>query len=449
MNIPVSFPISVFENSGEKISDTLTKKRVRIFYRGENRNGSYISDEFAEQLLKTLPYAPVKGIYNEDDFEGHGKKRTEGRIYGVVPENPNTTWEKHLDEDGVEREYACADVYLFTALYEEANEIDGKGQSMELYGPSIKGEWIRIGGKELYRYTDACFLGLQVLGDNATPCFQGSAFFSLEGQQLYSLFTALLEKIDKLTQGGENQMENTLTFALSDNQKQNAIFKALNTETVRYFVMDTYEEYAIVFDMETEKIEKVGFTKNEDDTVTVSDQFEELFAEYVTSAEKEALSALRSKTEEGTYEATVASYDANSEKVSNMETELNDKNTELSTLQTEKENAENKIGELNGQIESYEAELNTLRSFKETADKQAKETIIAKYSERLPEDVLNDFTAKMNEFTVVDLEKELAYKLVQTDSSIFTHKEEEQHYVPTGNEELTGVQALLAKHKNS
>ena len=219
MNIPVSFPISVFENSGEKISDTLTKKRVRIFYRGENRNGSYISDEFAEQLLKTLPYAPVKGIYNEDDFEGHGKERTEGRIYGVVPENPNTTWEKHLDEDGVEREYACADVYLFTALYEEANEIDGKGQSMELYGPSIKGEWIRIGGKELYRYTDACFLGLQVLGDNATPCFQGSAFFSLEGQQLYSLFTALLEKIDKLTQGGENQMENTWTFALSDNQK--------------------------------------------------------------------------------------------------------------------------------------------------------------------------------------------------------------------------------------
>ena len=31
MNIPVSFPISVFENSGEKISDTLTKKRESGF----------------------------------------------------------------------------------------------------------------------------------------------------------------------------------------------------------------------------------------------------------------------------------------------------------------------------------------------------------------------------------------------------------------------------------
>ena len=128
--IPVSFPITMFDLASEKVSETLTKQRCRIFYKGENRNGSYISDEFAEKLIATLPYAPVKGIYDTDDFEDHGSKRSEGRIYGVVPEQFNFAWEKHLDDDGVEREYACADVYLFTALYEEATEVVGKGQSM-------------------------------------------------------------------------------------------------------------------------------------------------------------------------------------------------------------------------------------------------------------------------------------------------------------------------------
>ena len=179
-NIPFSFPITVFEKTNEKISETITKKRCAIFYKGENRNGSYISEEFAEELIKTLPYAPVKGIYDADaeDYTDHGSSRSEGRIYGVVPENFNFAWEKKLDEDGVEREYACADVYLFTALYSEAAEIAGKGQSMELYGPSIQGSWVDINGKSLYKYTKACFLGLQVLGDNAIPCFEGSTFFS-------------------------------------------------------------------------------------------------------------------------------------------------------------------------------------------------------------------------------------------------------------------------------
>jgi hypothetical protein len=65
--------------------------RCRIFYKYENRNGTYISDEFAEKLLATLPYAPIKGIYNssDGDYTDHGNERDEGRIYGIVPENPN------------------------------------------------------------------------------------------------------------------------------------------------------------------------------------------------------------------------------------------------------------------------------------------------------------------------------------------------------------------------
>jgi hypothetical protein len=110
----------------EKYNEVLSKARCRIFYKYENRNGTYITDEFAEKLLNSLPYAPVKGIYADDDFTDHGTARDQGRIYGIVPENPNASWEEFLDEDGVTRTYACTDVLIFTALYEEAKDIVGK-----------------------------------------------------------------------------------------------------------------------------------------------------------------------------------------------------------------------------------------------------------------------------------------------------------------------------------
>ena len=174
------FPVSIYGNL-EKLSPVLSKARCRIFYKYENRNGTYITDEFAEKLINSLPYTPVKGIYDEfnEDYTDHGEKRNLGRIYGIVPENPNFSWENHLDEDGVERQYACTDVYIFSALYEEAGQIVGKSQSMELYQPSIKGDWTIINGKKLFKFEDGCFLGLQVLGDEVEPCFEGASFFSL------------------------------------------------------------------------------------------------------------------------------------------------------------------------------------------------------------------------------------------------------------------------------
>ena len=151
----------------DKYNDVLSKARVRIFYKGANRNGTYITDEFADKLISSLPYVPVKGIYDEEDedFTDHGVRRNEGRIYGIVPENPNFAWETHLDEDGVERTYACADVLLFTALYGESFQISGKAQSMELYQNSLRGEFQIINGQKYFVFSDGCFLGLQALGD--------------------------------------------------------------------------------------------------------------------------------------------------------------------------------------------------------------------------------------------------------------------------------------------
>jgi hypothetical protein len=136
MNL-LDFPVTIYGNL-EKYNEVLTKARCRIFYKYANRNGTYITDEFADKLLSSVRYVPVKGIFNDGDYSDHGVSRDEGRIYGIVPENPNLAWESFTDDDGVTREYACVDVLIFTALYEEARDIVGKSQSMELYAPSLK-----------------------------------------------------------------------------------------------------------------------------------------------------------------------------------------------------------------------------------------------------------------------------------------------------------------------
>ena len=56
-----------------KYNEVLSQARCRIFYKGANRNGTFITDEFAETLVSSLPYVPVKGIYDpmKDDYTDH------------------------------------------------------------------------------------------------------------------------------------------------------------------------------------------------------------------------------------------------------------------------------------------------------------------------------------------------------------------------------------------
>ena len=141
-SIPTTLDVTIYGNM-EQLTPVLSKSRVRIFYKGMNRNHTFISEDFAEQLIASLPYTPVKGIFNKEDvdYEDHGEDNTDGRIYGIVPADTNFAWEEHMDVDGVTRTYACADVLLFTGLYPEAKLIPGESQSMEIFRGNLRGEW--------------------------------------------------------------------------------------------------------------------------------------------------------------------------------------------------------------------------------------------------------------------------------------------------------------------
>ena len=481
-NIITDFPVTLYGNL-EKYSETISKGRCRIFYKYGNRNGTYITDEFAEKLLASVPYAPVKGIYDEydEDYTDHGAKRSDGRIYGIVPAEPNVTWEDHEDDDGVVRTYACVDVLIYTGIYTEANEIIGKGQSMEIYTPSIKGDWKIINGKKYFVFSEGVFLGLQALGESVEPCFEGAAFFSLY-EDLRKM-VAQIEKYGLNLHNGGKKMHN---YKLSDNAKFNAIWSLLNvnfTEAggwiVEYDICEIYDEYAVVKNYNEGIFERIYYTKDDaTDSVELGERTRCYFVD-VTEAEKSALDALHNlnnntyekvdenysnalaeiETKTGELntanEALIAKTEAfdsltetyNTEKSEN-ETKIEELNNSIATLTTERDDALNQLNDAQVSVNSLTEEVASLNSFKAEVEKKEKEAIVAKYEKLLDAETIAAYSAKLDEYSnIKDLDKDLAYEAFTKNPSVFTVNPPAQPaYVPK-DEDLTGVEGILAKYK--
>lgn len=447
------FPVTIYGDL-EKYNDVLSKARCRIFYKYENRNGTYISDEFAEKLLSTLPYAPVKGIYDagSGDYSDHGAERDEGRIYGIVPETPNISWETHLDEDGVERTYACADVLIFTAIYEEASEIVGKSQSMELYGPSLKYHEAIIRGRRFIVFDEGCFLGLQVLGDQVEPCFEGASFYNL--QNTIEMAISQLKKY-----GGTNMHQ--LNFKLSDDAKFQALWALLNPEyneegnwTVTCSISAVYDDYALVYNYETSDFQRAYYTKNDETDMVELGELVKVYILDVTETEKNTLDTLRALNG-GTYELVsdvLTNAQANFEQASEFSTKIEELNNTITTLDSEKADIEARAAEYTTQLEeatnnlaSLNEELDSLKQYKMSIENQKKDSIINEYSEHLAEEILDKYRQNKDNYSAEDLDKELAYELKKNNSSIFT-KNSDPGFVPK-EVPLDGLAAILSKYK--
>ena len=485
MSTPITnFPITVYGKM-EKFSDTISRGRCRVFYKGRNRNGTYITPEFAEKLIASAPYTPVKGIYDscDEDFTDHGQKRSEGRIYGIVPADPNFAWEKHLDADGIEREYACFDVLYYTALYKEAGEIDGKSESMELFRDTLKGEWKFIEGKKTYVFTDGCFLGLQALGDDVEPCFEGASFYSHENE---SNIIALLEKYEKRTdlfqnheQGGNETMP-SINFKISDGQKYDFLFSLLNPNfneaggwMIEYCICEVYDEYAIARNYAEGIFERIYYTKNdENDSLEITNR-ERCYIVDVNEAEKAALNDIKG---ESTYVEVEANIAANAEAIGNLNNTIGELNTTVENLNTtigelnsqvttltetnenlttENSNYSTKVGELEEtistltterdearsnydsasarvtEVEGHNSELNDtiatltaerdgLAAYRKRVEDEAKKAVVDGYIEQLSEDVLESYMNSLDNYTIEELDMKLTYELKKANPNLFS-----------------------------
>lgn len=463
-----------------KISDTLSKARARIFYRGFNRNRTYISEDFASQLIDSLPYCPIKGIFNytDVDFEDHGEENTDGRIYGIIPETVNFAWEKHLDEDGIEREYACADVILYTALYPEASLIPGKGQSMEIYRKTLEYEYkIAEDGLPYIYFIKGSLLGLQALGNDHEPCFEGAAFFELykETKDLVNYIRNFSKKQEGTNMGITNKEIKDLMFTefkLSDSQKSDLIFMAINPEyneegdwRIDFWIREVYDDYAIIEKRGSREYFRLPYTKNED-SVTIGEKVA-VFIVYATETERKALEAMQ--TVGGTYEqaevlfskanADVATLTKEKEEllksIEDYKISVQDFETEKATFSEKFEKQERQIGELtNEKTEmekskaTIEKEFAELTEFKKTIDTEKKTAILTDLCETLPESVIEDFKSKMDTFTVEDFKKEVVSVAYDNDPAIFKKSESELIYKQGSDKNLdTGVISILNKYK--
>ena len=450
------FSLSVYGNI-VAYNEVLSQARCRIFYKGANRNGTFITDEFAEELIATLPYTPVKGIYDAigHDYEDHGKQRYEGRIYGIVPENPNFAWETHLDEDGVERTYACTDIYLFTGLYKEALEIIGKAQSMELFADSIEGEWQFINGKRYFVFNKGRFLGLQALGEDYEPCFEGAAF--------YSFCDSIKQTIDEFEQFSLSQKEQIggeqMEFKLSDNQKYNMIWTLLNPRfneedgyCMDYAVCDIYDEYALAFNFNTNEYERVYYSKDDETDSVALGEREKAYILDVNEEEKKALDMLHAMR--NTYEKVDEYVTELENKITECDSKIEEYEVSVSTLQSEKEKAEELYTELKNEYDVSTAKVEELAqvneeltSYKIAAELAKKESILDKYAVQLDSEVIEKFRGELDTYTEETLEKELAFTLVQSKPAIFTTEENVPKVVPKDETPKGGITEILSRYK--
>ena len=214
-SIVISSPFEPLMASEE---GSISRQKVGVFTKYGNRNGSYITEEFAQHLIESAvsQHCPVVGFFDPETekWAGHtGPTLACG--YGYVEDFIG--WEPLQDTDGVVRDYAVFSVVLHTNYFEEAKTITGANQSMELNPETIEGSWAEIDGEEYYVYTKGEMLGFCVIGENE-PCFSESHFFSKSGTNFEKL-SALLFELREQVEGGETIMEENKEFEVQEEEK--------------------------------------------------------------------------------------------------------------------------------------------------------------------------------------------------------------------------------------
>lgn len=451
---PREFEVTLYGNI-EAYSDALSKCRVRIFYKGLNRNRTYISEDFANQLIQSLPYTPLKGIFNKDDvdFEGHGDTNTDGRIYGIVMENPNFAWEQHEDSDGVVRSYACADVLLYTALYSEAKLIPGSSQSMEINPFTYEGEW-KIwpeDGMPYYHFTKGSLFGLQVLGQSTEPCFEGAAFYY---NYIKDELQPLIDYMKKIQKKEDDQMDKIEQSVPEVNLQSSSEEIEAKTENAVIEQEENAQDVPAIEnnqeEIKEEEVESETDSKlNQDQTASVDNSVEGTTNEETV----ETKSGIEETVESTDVKQNETTEQEVQEEVNNEVVELK---SQLAALQEEMDNLKNSYQAEKVRLEAEKQDLinerDNLLAFKNKQEKIEKEAILAKYSEHLSDEVIAKLTENIDTYSTEDFKKEVCTAAVENNPSIFSKDSEPEHYFykneDTTSKSLSGMERLLEKHKN-
>lgn len=458
--IPFRFDICLDGQALQATSDPELKQgKVRVFYKHSNRNGSYITDEFAEKLALTAYHKPIIGTYNvlHKDFEGH-EGAEQAKAYGYVL--PNTlTWENHLDNDGVAREYATYEVLIWAKYWEEANEIFTKTQSMEIDPQTIRGDWSFMEGKDFeeFVYSDGVIAGLCILGDAKVPCFQGAAFFSTEDES-YVQFTNAIKNF----YGGKATMN--VKVAGLEHEHFEKVWNALNPNfceegaySIDQVPVSFSENSVVAVSCEAAgKVITYTYSIDEEGNISLS---EGVITDYVAQAAdfdsqiaalQSDLAEARTNNEdlgaawENKYNTLFAANEELRGEFEKLQGEFEATKQALAAAQEELQTSQQSF---NAQAETLAARDATIEQYSATIaeyENKEKDAIIAKFSSCLPADVMQGITEQKNSLTIDGLNTALA--LEYTKFSMAKDQKQDFH-IPQDPEESALSRILKAYKK--
>lgn len=468
--IPFRFDVSFEEGGLHPTSDPeLYEGRVRVFYKYSNRNGSYITDEFAQKLAESAYNKPVIGTYDilQQDFLGH-EGPEKAKAYGfVIP--GSLEWTDHLDEDGVTRCYATYDVLIWAKYWHEAQKLFTKTQSMEIDPDTVQGEWRSMDGSpfEEFVYTSGVMAGLCILGDMKTPCFEGAAFFSVDDDS-YIEFTKAIKNY--FSNGGKDAMN--VKVAGLEHEKFDVIWNALNPNfseegaySINLIPCEITEEHIFALSCENAgQVNKYSYSFDEEGKLVIAEEFEVIDYKAQVAEFEAARTEMDNKLTDAlnTYTALKDQYDAlvaDKETLhSQYETLLREFEALQSTLQSKEQEFAAKQEELNNEISAKQDEFNaqaatlaekdaTIEQYSQTISKyenKEKDTIIAKFAACMPTEVLQEIAENKESLTIKELNTKLA--LAYTDFSMAKEQKQEFH-IPQEPAEESALVKILRNYK--
>lgn len=379
------------------VNPLMSSCEIKVLYLGENRNHSFITEEVASDMAKTLRGAPIVGYYREskEDFTDHGEKvifDDEGikfecmtKPYGFVAPDAKVWFQNFEDTDEfgntVVRKYLMTTGYLWTGQFEEAKlAIDeGRPQSMELDEESLDGHWATNNntGMDFFIINDAIFSKLCILGDDVEPCFEGA---NITAPEVSTSFT----KIDEtFKQTLYSMMQDLKKYALEGGQSMDNEEKENIVETVETTPVETETEITEVEETVVENVETQNSTKVQSETES----------EFTSKEDKEK----DNKDEDDKKKKEEDNEDGNEDEDDKKKKEDEEKYSLL----------EKEYNTLQSQFADLQSKYDELVAFKASIEDKEKDALINKFYMLSDEDKA-DVIANKAKYTLDDIEAKLS-----------------------------------------
>lgn len=239
------------------INPLMSKCEIKVLYIGANRNHTFITEEVAAEIGKTLRGAPIVGYYKKDkeDFRDHGEKviiddegikfQCQTVPYGFVAPDAKVWFQNFEDSDGmgntVVHKYLMTTGYLWTGQFPESSlpVEQGRPQSMEFQPDSVQGHWETNydNGMDFFIINDAIIQKICILGDDVEPCFEGASVtapdvstkFTLDDNFKHTLYS-MMQDLKNALNGGGQQMDNLENTVVVENENADSVTEFTQTE---------------------------------------------------------------------------------------------------------------------------------------------------------------------------------------------------------------------------